>query len=835
MVFRPLFETVQHSGPARRTAARAVLILLLPLLPLLSAGCGHLSPSLAGDPAPPSGPIWQHTGEPRPIGIVRMVPGEERVLSIIGLGGDFTPEVRSVSVEGPGVSGAMVGKDGIHLRAAGNAGGMVLVRVESSTGSYTIPVSVERHPSVPFGYVPEEGEEPESVLVAGSFTGWEGQAVELPLQADGTYFAEVRVPPGDHEYKLIVDGEWIPDPANPRVQEGGYGNSLLTVEVPDERRLAFHPLGAQQVSGGGQAGILLQPLGEVEPVAEGVSLLLNNEDVEGGHHRFDPERNAAVFHFPHELWHARESEITLLYEHDDGKIEGASFRFADAAAARSPRDEIIYSIVTDRFHDGNPALNRPAEHPELYPIANHKGGDWAGITQKLDEGYFERLGATTLWISPVNKNTPKVEQESIEPGRYFTSYHGYWPISSTETNEQFGSMEDLRHLVSTAQGNGMAVLLDFVANHVHEDHPVLREHGDFITPYELPDGRKNLRLWNEHPYTTWFDDFLPSLDFEASDELVEFQTGNAAWWLLETGADGFRHDAVKHIPTHFWMRLTERLHTGVVLPEGRRVYQLGETIDSPETIRRYIGADMMDGQFDFPVYFSIQNVIARGQGDMQEIARAVRRSKTAYPASAINSPLAGNHDVPRFMAYADGILDGPDAPDARDLAFEDPPDVLHDSSYRKLQLAFGLVFALDGPPTVYYGDEIGMTGAADPDNRRFMQWDGWNEHQEATFDLVSRLAHARQDSIALRRGALVLWNSTEERLAIARVAPEETVLVFLARQPEDVDQDIPLPAFLEGARRLEPLVEHGTRVRLRGDTFTWQAEENSVGYYRVRW
>ncbi len=828
-------RTSFSAGTLTRAHALLLLALLLPV-----AGCQTRQDTIAREvfvPVP-GAPIWQHTDAPLAPGIVRMTPGEERVLSVIGLGGDYAPLIEWVRQEGTThrLQTAMTGNDGVHLRAPEGAGGMALVRVSTGRGVFAIPVFVDRHPEIAFGYSPEEGEEPGSVRVAGTFTAWEGQAVELDREPDGTFFGRIRVPPGDHEYKLIVDGEWVADPANPRRQEGGYGNSLLTVEPAGEPRIAFYPLGGRQVPEPGQGGGLLHPLEEsfrLDPAR--LTVLRNNQELHTDHFTADTETGIVVLRLPAGEWAAAEHEITVLYTHEDGEVEGASFRLATADAPRTPRDEIIYSIVTDRFYDGNPELNRPAEHPELHPIANYKGGDWEGIIRKMDEGYFDRLGVTTLWISPVNKNTPKIEQESVEPGRYFTSYHGYWPVSSTETNEQFGSMEDLRRLVGRAHESGMAVLLDFVANHVHEDHPLLEEFGDRVTPYELPDGRRNLRLWNEHPYTTWFDDFLPTLDFEASDALVDFQAENAAWWLRETGADGFRHDAVKHVPARFWRALTERLRQDVAMPEGRRVYQLGETIESPEVIRRYIGPDMMDGQFDFPLHFAIRDTAATGQGNMAGLARAIRRSKRAYLASSINSPLAGNHDVPRFMAYADGILGGPDAPDDRDLAFEDPPVVLHDSSYRKLQFAFGIVFALDGPPTVYYGDEIGMTGAADPDNRRFMQWDGWNEHQQATFDLVSRLAHARRDSVALRRGALVLWEFEEERLAIARVAPEETVLVFLAREPEPGRVDLPLPPFLRGARGLEALAEHGAEVRLQDGRFTWQAEDWSVALHRVRW
>jgi glycosidase len=93
--------------------------------------------------------------------------------------------------------------------------------------------------------------------------------------------------------------------------------------------------------------------------------------------------------------------------------------------------------------------------------------------------------------------------------------------------------------------------MDYVAHHVHEEHPLWKEHRDWFGVLDLPGGRKNLRLWDEYRLTTWFEPYMPSFDYTSSKEALETLTDNAVWWLTETNADGFRHDAVKHVRMSF--------------------------------------------------------------------------------------------------------------------------------------------------------------------------------------------------------------------------------------------------------------------------------------------
>ena len=117
-------------------------------------------------------------------------------------------------------------------------------------------------------------------------------------------------------------------------------------------------------------------------------------------------------------------------------------------------DAIIYSIMIDRFYDGDTTNSIPVDHPELSIQANYQGGDLQGIIDKLEEGYFDSLGVNTFWISPIIDNTNNAYKEYPPPHRYFTGYHGYWPISETRVEEHFGDMPLVKKFVEIAHKHG---------------------------------------------------------------------------------------------------------------------------------------------------------------------------------------------------------------------------------------------------------------------------------------------------------------------------------------------------------------------------------------------
>ena len=177
----------------------------------------------------------------------------------------------------------------------------------------------------------------------------------------------------------------------------------------------------------------------------------------------------------------------LLLPMQDGRI------ITDAAELNrhDPQAQVLYSVLIDRFYNGNTTNDWKMNSPEVLDIVDYQGGDLAGITAKIEEGYFDRLGVNTLWISPITQNPwdawgcyPFKNGNKYDPSKTYTKfsgYHGYWPIFATALDQRFGTPEELHTLLNRAHAHGINVVLDYVANHMHINSPTLQEHPDWHT------------------------------------------------------------------------------------------------------------------------------------------------------------------------------------------------------------------------------------------------------------------------------------------------------------------------------------------------------------------
>ena len=201
-----------------------------------------------------------------------------------------------------------------------------------------------------------------------------------------------------------------------------------------------------------------------------------------------------------------------------------------------------------------------------------------------------------------------------------------------------------------------------------------------------------------------------------------------------------------------------------------------------EGIMSFVGPNMLDGQFDFPLYDTIIDVFAKGKSGMDELERSLTASETVYGKETLMSPLLGNHDKSRFMAYADGDLPDPKQPDEEEVGWSNPPKVDNAASYEKLKLGLTFVLSVDGVPMIYYGDEIGMSGAGDPDNRRMMRWgDDVTAEEESVREHFSKVAAVRHKHPALRYGSRRSLVAEGDRYAFVRAHLGDSVLAVWNR------------------------------------------------------
>jgi glycosidase len=472
----------------------------------------------------------------------------------------------------------------------------------------------------------------------------------------------------------------------------------------------------------------------------------------------------------------------LLLPMQDGKI------VTDASELNRHDQEaqVLYSLMIDRFVNGNPSNDWKMNSPEVLDIVDYQGGDLAGITQKIEEGYFDYLGVNTLWISPITQNPwdawgcyPFKNGNKYDPTKTYTKfsgYHGYWPIYATSLDKRFGTNAELRTLLSTAHAHGINVVLDYVANHMHINSPTLQEHPDWHTDSILPDGRRNFELWDEARLTTWFDKHIPTLDLER-EEVCEAMTDSALYWLENFELDGYRHDACKHIPEGYWRMLGQKIATRF---PGRPIWMIGETYGSPELIGGYVKSGMLNSQFDFNVYFTAREALMGLKG-LDEVMDNVLTSLATYGSHHTMGNISGNHDQIRFASIAGGAIDihsqGKEEGWTQEIGIGDA-----ETAYRRSLMLETLNMTLPGVPCIYQGDEYAEVGGNDPDNRHMMRFDNLSEDELQVREQIASFARGRRRSMALLYGDFIPVVSEPDLIVFKRIYLGELVTVTIDRK-----------------------------------------------------
>src|SRR5690606_23642425 len=172
--------------------------------------------------------------------------------------------------------------------------------------------------------------------------------------------------------------------------------------------------------------------------------------------------------------------------------------------------------------------------------------------------------------------------------------------------------------------------------------------------------------------------------------------------------------ATKHIPVDFWWLLTRKLKTQVIAPENRSLYQIGESYGSRELIQSYIGSGTMVAQYDFPLYFGAREVFGKLGTSFKFLSASLNETFRYFGHHSAMGYITGNHDKSRFVSLAGGGLKWDE--DAREAGFARDIGIGADEGYDKLQMLTAFIMTIPGVPVIFYGDEIGMPGAGDPNN-----------------------------------------------------------------------------------------------------------------------
>lgn len=479
------------------------------------------------------------------------------------------------------------------------------------------------------------------------------------------------------------------------------------------------------------------------------------------------------------------NDLLIPLENGNPVVDASALTRHDAHA------QVLYSVLVDRFNNGNTSNDAPLNIPDVDPRVDYKGGDLKGITAKIEDGFFDTLGVNTLWISPITQNPKDAWGQYHNPDTKFSGYHGYWPIYNTKIDDRMGTDAELKELLATAHQHQMNVILDYVANHMHINSPTLKAHPDWITDSILPDGRRNFELWDEARLTTWFDKHIPTLDLERED-VCEAMTDTALYWIENYDFDGYRHDACKHIPLNYWRMFTHKMKSR--FPD-RPLWMIGETYGSSELIGSYVKTGMLNAQFDFNVYHTAIDVLGKQGESMTTLAKAIDESLAAYGAHHTMGNISGNHDKIRFISLAGGAVswdeDGKAAGWNRQIGVTaDGNPEREAEAFKKALLLEVLNLTIPGVPCIYQGDEYGQCGANDPDNRRMMRFDGLSDNEQWLLRQTEQLIHQRRSSLPLLYGDYKQLYASDDALVFSRTYMGKSVVVALNKSAENVHLEV---------------------------------------------
>lgn len=328
-------------------------------------------------------------------------------------------------------------------------------------------------------------------------------------------------------------------------------------------------------------------------------------------------------------------------------------------------EAVIYHVFVDRFADDN-----GDELPRKKSLNDISGGTLKGVTKRLD--HIQHLGATAIWLSPIFSSP---------------THHGYDATDYTTIEPRLGTLEDFDELVADAHRRGMKVILDFVANHVSNEHPAFLAAKENVEAPErdyftfLPDGS----------YRTFFGvETMPQVAVD-HDPAAQWLIDAAVYWL-ERGVDGYRLDYAIGPSLSFWARFRRALRE--VSPD---VGLLGEVVESADAMMAFAGR--LDGTLDFLFLQQVRGFFGFDLIGADELWRFIERH-LAYFGDALALPtFLDNHDMNRFLWIARGDV-------------------------RRLKIAALLQMALPGPPVIYYGTEVGLSQWHDleyPDGTRRME------------------------------------------------------------------------------------------------------------------
>ncbi len=457
------------------------------------------------------------------------------------------------------------------------------------------------------------------------------------------------------------------------------------------------------------------------------------------------------------------------------------------------RRGVVYQIFPDRFfRDKNARKGRVrkihAAHPEatFHEDWNERptldidpdngdnraldffGGTLRGIRQKLD--YLEDLGISVIYLNPIFRARTN---------------HRYDTGDYQEVDPILGDEEAFEDLTKAAKEHGIRVLMDGVFNHTGADSRYFNRFGRYETVGAYQSEQSPYAGWyhfDSFPdkYNTWWGFYtLPTVNKNHPTYrhyLLDAQTGVLPSWIRR-GACGWRLDVVDELPVELVREMRKAVKQAE--PDSTLLGEVWEDASNKTAYgihRSYCLGDMLDSVMNYPLRRAVIDFFTGAIGACQ-LRRVILHQQEVYPAPFYYSlmNLLGSHDRVRIL----NALCGYDREGVIQMDRAEAEKVtlgkreLGRAKKRYVE-AVKLLCALPGAPTIYYGDEIGMTGMADPWNRAPMAWD---DADERLHDEIAALLTQRRKTPVLQTGFLRVEAVDEDTLRVTRYL-EDGVDVF---------------------------------------------------------
>lgn len=657
----------------------------------------------------------------------------------------------------------------------------------------------------------------------GSWDGWSrpgvGHFVSVTAE-DGTEWrtATLHLPPGTYQYTIAVGDLTLRDELNPRTAFIAGAHAPFETEV-SEVALADCDAATLAVTAARADGDTLVVEADATPGAGGdavergslTAALTQAGQPVAAALTVDRQKTAAGgSHFVVRAADLPPGKYTVTLRARDRaghalSAAGSAF-VATPIAPATLDDTLVYQIMIDRFRGADGPLAAPPTP------GDRAGGSFDGVRAAIEAGYFDRLGVTTLWLSPVYTNP--MDHLVGRDGHLVTPYHGYWPADPRGVDARLGGEAGLDALMAAAHARGLRVILDVVPNHVFATHPWVAAHGrgapgidpapgpnaDPATVSWFNDGPEACVCgdpgcdWGGHMETCWFASYLPDLDWR-HPAVMRAGVDDLLWWMSRFDLDGLRIDAVPMMPRAASRRIVHAVRNQMFRPAGDLLV-VGETYTGPgdggrAQIRAYLGAqlDGLDSAFDFPLMWAARDALAHGAaGGFATLEDEVAAGARAFGGSgATIAHIIGNHDTTRFVSEANGDAGG-------DPWTSPPAQPTVAAPYQQTAVALGFMLTLPGIPVLYYGDEVGLAGGNDPDSRRVMPdvlGGALPPAQAALLQTVAALGRARRCSPALRGARTVLTVDADHDVALHTAPGGAAALVVLSRADTAATIDAP--------------------------------------------